>query len=81
MPVRVARRLALIAGTLASISAAALGAGALVSACADDTTTGRRVTLKTRIVADDDIDAPFTNAYGWSSQTPKPSLSVRGPTS
>lgn len=76
MRIRFARRLALILGTAASLGALTLGAGALVGACSDDATTGVRVTLKTRAVADDGIDAPFTNAYGWSIQLTKAAVSV-----
>lgn len=78
MPFRFARRLAITSIAVSTLGAVTLGAGALVSACADDATTGRRVTLKTRIVADDSVDAPVVNAYGWSIQLTKVALSVGG---
>jgi hypothetical protein len=54
-----------------------LAGGAALGACgAADATTGKRVALSTRIVADDGIDAPFTNAFGWSVQLDQVALSV-----
>lgn len=52
-----------------------MGVG-LLSACGSDATTGARLTLKTRFVADDGIASPFTNAYGWSIRLDRVALSV-----
>ncbi|APR82983.1 putative lipoprotein [Minicystis rosea] len=76
MPFRFLRRLGLIAAGTVALSALALSTGAALSACGSDSTTGIRVTLKTRIVADDGVKAPFTNAYGWSIQLQKVAISV-----
>lgn len=76
MRIRFARRLVVILGTVASLGAVTLGTGALLGACGSDSTTGQRVTLKTHVVADDGIDAPFTNGYGWSVQLTKAAVSV-----
>ncbi|HVK67439.1 MAG TPA: hypothetical protein VM694_23295 [Polyangium sp.] len=54
-----------------------IAAGALASACGPaETTSGKRVALQTRIVADDGIDAPFVNAYGWSIRLSLAAVSV-----
>jgi len=54
-----------------------LAAGALAAACGPaETTSGRRVALQTRIVADDGIEAPFVNAYGWSIRLSVAAVSV-----
>jgi len=46
---------------------AAMGAAAFVGACdGADTTSQKRVSFATRIVADDGIEAPLTNAFGWT---------------
>lgn len=50
--------------------------GELLSACGSDSTTGARFALKTRVVADDSIEAPFTNAFGWSIQLQRAVLSI-----
>lgn len=76
MPYRLLRRLGFVAASAVALSAAALSAGAALSACGSDATTGIRVTLKTRMVADDGVTAPFTNAHGWSIQLKKVAVSV-----
>lgn len=54
-----------------------LASGALASACGPaETTSGKRVTLQTRIIADDGIDAPFVNAYGWSIRIEVAAVSI-----
>jgi hypothetical protein len=54
-----------------------LAAGALVGACgAEDTTSSKRVSLQTRIEAEDGVEAPFTNAFGWSIKLDRASISV-----
>lgn len=60
----------------AILCSASLAAGAIASGCGSEATTGERVTLKTRIVADDGVDAPFVNAYGWSIKLGKVAVSV-----
>lgn len=59
-----------------ALSTTALAAAVFVGACGDEATSGKRVTLKTRITADDGIAAPFTNAYGWSIKLSKAFVSV-----
>ncbi|MRG95107.1 hypothetical protein [Polyangium spumosum] len=54
-----------------------LAAGALASACGPaEATSGKRVALQTRIVADDGINAPFVNSYGWSIRLDVAAVSV-----
>ncbi len=54
-----------------------LATGALVSACgAAETTSQKRVAMQTRIVADDGIDAPFVNTYGWSIRLSLAAVSI-----
>jgi len=68
------RRVALVAA--ASI-AAAVGLGALASACGgEDSTTGKRLTHATRITAGPEATSAFTNAYGWSITLSRIDLSV-----
>jgi hypothetical protein len=60
----------------AILCSASLLVGAAMSGCGSEATTGKRITLKTRIVADEGIDAPFTNGYGWSIKLSKVAVSV-----
>lgn len=75
---RLAHRLAFTAGATLLIGAAALGSSTLLGACGGDdaTTTGERVKLATRVVADDGVLSPFTNAYGWSVKLSKVAVSL-----
>jgi hypothetical protein len=64
---RFTRRSALVTLTTGLLLGVPLAAGALIGACGgEDTTSSKRVALKTRVVVDDGVTAPFTNAYGWS---------------
>ena len=77
MPVSTAfHRLGFVAGATAAVALASLSSGALIGACDEATTSSARVSLETRIIADDGIDAPFTNAYGWSIRLTKAAVSV-----
>jgi hypothetical protein len=66
-----------VAGAALSILSLSFAGGAALSACgAGETTGSKRVSLKTHIVADDGVDAPFLNAFGWSVKLSKAALSV-----
>jgi hypothetical protein len=67
------RRLAVATFALLSLAALHLGAGAL-SGCG--ATTGKRITLETRVVAEEGITAPFVNEYGWSVKLTTARLSI-----
>ncbi|WP_437586529.1 hypothetical protein [Sorangium sp. So ce1000] len=59
--------------------AAALAAGALAAGCGaggDDATSGKRLTLATRIAPDAASVEPFTNALGWTITLSKAHLSI-----
>lgn len=62
------------------LTAAGLAGAVTLAACSGDdggeTTTGDRVVLKGEVVADDGINAPFTNAKGWSVQLSSAWISV-----
>jgi len=74
---RFMQRLGLAACASFSLLGLSLAAGALLGACgAEDTTSSKRVALTTRIVADDGVEAPFTNAFGWSIQLDHASISI-----
>ncbi|UQA54644.1 hypothetical protein [Polyangium aurulentum] len=74
---RFMQRLGLVACASFSFVGLSLAAGALLGACgAEDTTSSKRVALTTRIVADDGVEAPFTNAFGWSIQLDRASISI-----
>lgn len=75
MNARLSRRIGVVLGGTALLSLAFAGGG-LLSACGDDATTGARFTLATRVVADDGIEAPFTNALGWSIKLHRAALSI-----
>ncbi|XXX73591.1 hypothetical protein WMF30_38705 [Sorangium sp. So ce134] len=63
----------------AGLVAAALAAFALAPGCGEGgegATTGKRLTLETRIAADAASVAPFTNALGWTVALSKAYLSV-----
>lgn len=67
------RRIALSSALSVSLAALHLGAGALAG-CGQ--TSGRRITLATRVVTEQGIEAPFKNAYGWSVTLTKAQISV-----
>lgn len=67
--------LAAIAGPIFLLSATTLG-GILGASCTNDTTAQKRVSLATQIVADDAVEAPIINAYGWSLKLSRIALSV-----
>lgn len=67
--------LAAITGPLFFLSAT-LVSGVLGASCTYETTAEKRVTLATRMVADDSIDAPIVNAFGWSLQLSRVALST-----
>lgn len=48
----------------------------LGSSCTHETTAQKRVTYATHIVADDAIEAPIVNAYGWSLRITRAALSI-----
>jgi hypothetical protein len=74
---RFMHRLGLVACASSSLLCLSLAAGALLGACgADDATSSKRVSLTTRIVADDGVEAPFTNAFGWSVQLDRVAVSI-----
>ncbi len=49
---------------------------ATLGASCQETTAQKRVTLATRIVADDAVDAPIVNAYGWSIELTRAAVSI-----
>lgn len=70
-------RLPLVACASLSFFGLSLAAGALLGACGgEDTTSSKRVALETRIVADDGVEAPFTNAFGWSVELDRVAISI-----
>lgn len=72
-------KLAVIATTSFALWGGGLALATWTSACGGDggdTTTGARVVLHTEIVADDGVEAPFVNAFGWSIQLSKALISV-----
>ncbi|MBK9260813.1 MAG: hypothetical protein IPM54_13465 [Polyangiaceae bacterium] len=65
---------AVLAGPMLLVTSAMVGA--LSSVSCTSTTAEKRVVLNTRIVADDAIDAPVVNAYGWSVVLTRAALSI-----
>jgi hypothetical protein len=68
------RGLAAFAGPLLLLSTAILSA--TLGASCENTTAEKRVSLATRIVADDAVNAPIVNAYGWSIVVTRAALSI-----
>lgn len=67
--------LAAVAGSIIFLSST-LVSGLLGASCTTETTAQKRVSLATQIVADDAVDAPIVNAYGWSLQLSRIALSM-----
>ena len=67
--------LAAIAGPIFFLSST-LGSGLLGASCTNETTAEKRVTLATRMVADDAVETSIVNAYGWSLQLTRIALST-----
>lgn len=78
LSLRLLRRTGLISAATASLLATSLAAGALLGACGGEeaTTASKRVVLKTKITADDEVTKPFVNAYGWSIHLTQAAVSV-----
>lgn len=66
---------AAFAGPLLLLSSTLLGAMLGVS-CTNETTAEKRVSYATQIVADDAIDAPVVNAFGWSIKLTRAAVSI-----
>jgi hypothetical protein len=67
------RRAALVFGATLAITALHLATGTLAGC---GSTTGQRITLGTRVLAEEGIAAPFENAFGWKVQLTKAHLSI-----
>lgn len=66
---------AALAGPILLLSSTLVSA-TLGTSCTNESTAQKRVTYETHIVADDAIDAPVVNAYGWSIQITRAALSI-----
>lgn len=67
--------LAAFAGPLFLLSSTLLSAS-FGASCTQETTAQKRVSHATRIVAEDAIEAPIVNAYGWSIVLTRAALSI-----
>lgn len=67
------RRLTLTLGATLALTAAHLATG-MLAGCGS--TSGQRITLGTRVLAEEGTAAPFENAFGWSVQLTRAHLSV-----
>ncbi|MEZ4303024.1 MAG: hypothetical protein R3B70_49325 [Polyangiaceae bacterium] len=68
------RRRTMTALVSIAVAGGHLGAGLLTTSCG--ATTGQRITLETRVVAEAGVTAPFENAYGWSVTLTKARVSI-----
>lgn len=73
LPPPLSRRLALALGAALAVTAAHLATGTLAGC---GSTSGQRITLGTRVLAEEGIAAPFENAFGWEIQITRAHLSV-----
>lgn len=73
LPRPLPRRLALTLGAALAVTAAHLATGALAGC---GSTSGQRIPLGTRVLAESGIGAPFENAFGWKIQLTKAHLSI-----
>lgn len=67
--------LAAIAGPFLLLSGGMVAAS-MGASCTSAATEGRRVSFTTRVVAEDAVDAPIVNAYGWSIVLSRAALSI-----
>ncbi len=75
-PLRMTRRALVISGGVFVLGGGRLLAGLALPGCGEDSTGGKRVTLRNQVTTDLGTDATFTNAMGWTITLTKALLSI-----